>query len=82
MWSVERDPRAPLGRRGAQQGGLVVVFGASSVVAVESPRVTSGVPDGEERYATGVYDLTCSPMGVPRVWSFERDHELPLCLSR
>ena len=48
---------------------LVVVFGASSVVAVESPRVPPrrGVPGGEERSATGVYDLPCTPIGVPRV---------------
>ena len=46
MWSVERDPRAPLGRRGAQQGGLVVVFGGSLGVAVEPPRVALVYPMG------------------------------------
>ena len=37
-----------------------------------------GVPSGEERCATGVYDLPCAPMGVPRVWAIKRDHRLPL----
>ena len=36
MWGVERDPRASLGRRGAHGDGLVGVFGAVSVAAVES----------------------------------------------
>ena len=46
MWGVERDPGAPLGRRGVQRGGLVVVFGGSSVVAVEPPRVALVYPVG------------------------------------
>ena len=54
------------------------VFGGSSVVAVEPPRVAVGVPGGEERCATGVYDLPCAPMGVPRVWAIERNHMQPL----
>ena len=37
-----------------------------------------GVPGEEERCATGVYDLPCAPMGVPRVWAIKRDHGLPL----
>ena len=56
----------------------MVVFGAPSVVAVEPPRVAVGVPGGEERCATGVYELTCAPMGVPRVWTIKRNHGLPL----
>ena len=40
MWGVERDPRASLGRRGAHGDGLVGVFGAVSVAAVESLRGT------------------------------------------
>ena len=58
MWGVERDPRAPLGRRGAQRGGLVDVFGGSSVVAVEPPRVAVGVPGGEERCCTVLFMIT------------------------
>ena len=46
MWGMERDPRAPLGRRGAQRGGLVVVFGGSLGVAVEPPRVALVYPVG------------------------------------
>ena len=38
----------------------------------------SGVPGGEERCATGVYDLPCVPMGVPRVWAIKRGHMQPL----
>ena len=38
MWGVERDPRASLGRRGAHGDGLVGVFRAVSVAAVESLR--------------------------------------------
>ena len=38
MWGVERDPRASLGRRGAHGEGLVGVFGAVSMAAVESLR--------------------------------------------
>ena len=37
-----------------------------------------GVPGGEQRCATGVYDLPCAPMGFPRVWAIERDHMQPL----
>ena len=47
MWGVERDPRASLGRRGAHGDGLVGVFGAVSVAAVESLRGTvcaMGIP--------------------------------------
>ena len=46
MWGMERDPRASLGRRGAHRGGLLVVFGAPSVVAVEPPRVALVYPVG------------------------------------
>ena len=41
MWGVERDPRASLGRRGAHGDGLVGVFGAVSVAAVESLRAAA-----------------------------------------
>ena len=46
MWGMERDPRAPLGRQGAQRGGLVVVFKGSLGVAVEPPRVALVYPVG------------------------------------
>ena len=36
MWGVERGPRASMGRRGAHGDGIVGVFGAVSVAAVES----------------------------------------------
>ena len=38
MWSLAGDPRASLGRRGAHGDGLMVVFWALSVAAVESLR--------------------------------------------
>ena len=44
MWGVERDPRASLGRRGAHGDGLVGVFGAVSVAAVESLRNSLAEP--------------------------------------
>ena len=79
MWGVERDPGAPLGRRGVQRGGLVVVFGGSRVGGGGGAAARHlGVPGGEERCATGVYDLPCAPMGVPRVWAIEGDHMQPL----
>ena len=36
MWGVERDIGASMGRRGMRGDGLVVVFWASLVMAVES----------------------------------------------
>ena len=38
MWGVARDPRASLGRRGAHGDGLMGVFRALLVAAVESLR--------------------------------------------
>ena len=38
MWGVARDPRDSLGRRGAHGTGLMGVFRALSVAAVESLR--------------------------------------------
>ena len=35
MWGVERGPRASMGRRGAHGDGIVGVFGAVSVAAVD-----------------------------------------------
>ena len=43
MWGVALDPRASLGRRGAHGAGLVVVFWALSVAAVESLAQQSGI---------------------------------------
>ena len=81
MWGVERDPRASLGRRGARGDGLVVVFWASLVVAVESAaRRCVGTRRGEaveRRGATRAYDLPCPPRGVPLVWAIKRDHRAP-----
>ena len=44
MWDVERGPRASLGRQKAHGDGLVGVFEASSVVAVQSLRGIVGHP--------------------------------------
>ena len=38
MWGVARDPRVSLGRRGAHKAGLMGVFWALSVTAVQSLR--------------------------------------------
>ena len=40
LWSVARDPRDSLGRRGAHGAGLMGVFRALSVAVVESLRGT------------------------------------------
>ena len=81
MWGVERDTGASMGRRGTRGDGLVVVFWASLVVAVESAaRRRVGTRRGEaveRRGATRVYDLPCPPMGVPLVWAIKRDHRVP-----
>ena len=82
MWGVERDIGASMGRRGMRGDGLVVVFWASLVMAVESAvrrRVGTRWGEGVERLgATRLYDLPCPPMGVPRVWAIKRDLRLPL----
>ena len=61
MWGVERDTGASMGRRGTRGDGLVVVFWASLVVAVESAaRRRVGTRRGEaveRRGATRGYDL-------------------------
>ena len=42
MWCVERDPKASLGSREVHGDIPVVVFWASSLVVVESPRAVVG----------------------------------------
>ena len=52
MWGVERDIGASMGRRGMRGDGLVVVFWASLVMAVESAvrrRVGTRWGEGVER---------------------------------
>ena len=44
MWVVARDPRDSLGRRGAHGAGLMGVFRALSVAAVESLRGSLEAP--------------------------------------
>ena len=44
MWGVARDPRDSLGRRGAHGAGLMGVFRALSVAAVESLRGSLAAP--------------------------------------
>ena len=65
-----------MGTLGVRTGRPVVTSGSCTWLTGQSAVVL--VPGGEERCATGVYDLPCAPMGVPRVWAIERDHKLPL----
>ena len=66
MWDVERGPRASLGRQKAHGDGLVGVFEASSVVAVQSLR---GIVGHAPAALTDTlrYKITCSLFFVRKI---------------
>ena len=79
---MARDPRVSLGRRGAHGAGLVGVFRALSVAAVESLRVRPCV-SLEAPYALGgspvsVYGFPCVPMRAPHIWGVARNPKASL----